>query len=349
MPDGPTLLDAVLDANRRRAGGDASARAALPPGVQPFVITCMDPRIVGNLIPALGLEGSPPPQAKFAGGVVRPGDDACVRSVLAAALLNMATEVLIVGHTDCRMGKISSGDVRSGLQRLGIRPESFRGEEPARWLGAFVSERASVQSSVDALRADPRMPARFPIHGLLFNVETGRLDAVVNGYAAASASPADAPAVGGYRPGPMTLDAPPSPSFGAPLAPAAGPRSPGPAMLAPRGPVPSLDSRISSTAFDLPAPPPFAAPPPPPVPVAPPVFVPPPPLAAPPPAPFEQQSLGAPLELSERPVSSHPTVRDDRDPSKKTKVKRKPGGGSSPFDRANEVLERLRRDKGGPL
>ena len=128
------------------------------------------------------------------------------------------------------------------------------------------------------------------------------------------------------------------PSFGAP-------RPVGPAPTAPRGPVPSLDPRLTATAYQMPAPPAFAAPPP----LPRPSVAPPPPISPPPSPAFEQQSLGAPAELSERPPAEHLTVRDDRDPSKKQKGKRKPGGSGSPFDRANEVLERLRRDKGGPL
>ncbi len=271
-----TLLEAVLAANRARAEGDRAARAALPAGALPFVVTCMDPRLVGNVIPALGLEGTPPPQAKFAGGIVRPGDVSGVRSVLAAAVLNMATEVLVVGHTDCRMGRISSGEVRTGLQRLGVRLDGFGTEDPARWLGVFASERSAVLSSVEALRQDPRMPPRMPVHGLLFHLETGRLEIVVDGYAAAAApTAAPGPSLGGYRPGPASLDAPPPPVFGGPapsFAPA-GSAARGPVSLGAPGPVPSLGSPGPASALSFPAPPPFAAPPPPPpVPVPPPSF-----------------------------------------------------------------------------
>ncbi|MCK6481722.1 MAG: hypothetical protein L6R43_16735, partial [Planctomycetes bacterium] len=280
---GPTLLEAILRANAARAAGDSSAVAALPPGAMPFVITCMDPRIVGRLIPALGLEHSPPPQAKFAGGVIRPGDVSGVRSVLAAALFNMATEVLVIGHTDCRMGKTSSMEIRNGLARLGIPADAFGGEDPVAWLGAFASERSAVQASVEALRASRRMPASMPIHGLLYHLDSRRVDLVVDGYAAAAAPRASEGAtVGGYRPGPASLDAPPAPTFGAPYAPqvhSAGPgtfslEAPprpdfGPSRGAPAFTPGPVNLGTGSPPSSFPAPPPFAAPPPPPVPVPP--------------------------------------------------------------------------------
>jgi len=323
---GKTLLDAVVAASTARAAGDRKARADLPAGRVPFVITCMDPRLAGVLLPALGLEGLPVPQAKFAGGVVRPGEPAAARSVLAAAIFNMATEVLVVGHTDCRMGKTSSMEIRDGVRRLGVPPSAMGGQDPAAWLGGFTSERGAVEQSVAALRADPRIPPGMPVHGLLYRLEDGRAEVVVSGYgAAAAAGPGagPAPSTGGYVPGPVSLGAPPAPVFGAagaplPLGAAA---SPGPSGSG--APPPLL-------APGAPAPPPFAAPPPlAPAGLAPPSFPEPPSFDAPPPPPPPP---------SEPEPGPPPTERP-------RKGKRKRGDGGSPFDRAREVLDRLRREE----
>jgi len=304
-----TLLDAILDANRRRADGDASACADLAPGAVPFVVSCMDPRLNGRLLPALGLEGVEVPQAKFAGATVRPGDDAAARSVLAAAIFNLATEVIVVGHADCRMGKFSSSSVRDGMARLGVRPEALGGREPAEWLGTFSSGRSSVVASVEALRAHPAVPAGVPVHGLLFRLEDGRAEVVVRGYGApVPAASAAAPSPGAYasagpvfRPGPVTLDSIPTPTFGGPgpagpfLAPGSvdlGASAPPPPLL---GPAPSGFGPTPHPVADRP--PAYAAPPP--------------PLPTPPSAPS-----------------------------------RKPAKGETPFDRAHRTLDRLRRDKG---
>jgi carbonic anhydrase len=324
-----TLLDAVLRANEARARGE-EAVADLPPGRGPFVITCMDPRLSGVLLPAMGLGGLPTPQARFAGGIVRQGDTSGARSVLSAAIFNMATEILLVGHTDCRMGKTSAMEIRSGLSRLGVRPDAFDGQDPPTWLGTFVSERQSVEASVAVLRADPRIPPAMPVHGLLYNLETRRLEVVIRGYDAARAGP---PALGGgadsgYRPGPASLAAPAGATFGGTPVPVPG-FAPSPAM-GQRGPV----------SFGA-APPPLV----PPGGLQPPSFPAPPAMAVPQQAAPEEMRLDTPS--APPPPPPPPTTAEEHEariPQAPKPAKRK-GKGGSPFDRAQETLDRLRRDR----
>jgi carbonic anhydrase len=323
-----TLLDAVLRANEARARGE-EVSADLPPGAHPFVITCMDPRLSGVLLPAIGPGGSPTPQARFAGGIVRQGAISGARSVLSAAIFNMATEILLVGHTDCRMGKTSAMEIRSGLARLGVRPDAFDGQDPPTWLGTFVSERQSVEASVAVLRADRRIPPAMPVHGLLYNLETRRLEVVVRGYDAARSAPSIGPGSdSGYRPGPASLEAPPSPLFGGTPVPVPGfAASP---SMGQRGPV----------AFGA-APPPLV----PPGGMQPPSFPAPPPMLVPqPPAPEEilLDTPSPPLPPPVGPTSAEEHARRN-EPAPRPGKKR--SRGSSPFDRAQETLDRLRRDK----
>jgi carbonic anhydrase len=339
-----TALDAILRANEARCRGDASAAADLPQGAYPFVITCMDPRLVGVLVPALGLGRNPPPEAKFAGAVVRPGDVSGARSVLAAAIFNVATEILVIGHTDCRMGKSSSHEIRSGLSRLGVRPDAFEGQDPAGWLGVFSSESQAVRASVEALRANPRVPPGMPIHGLLFNLDSKRLETIVRGYDAARSTTAAAASASGYVPGPSSLAAPPAPVFGTPgLAPP--PFAAGPVPFGASGPLSSGPVSFSSSAPPLSATP-FVPPPVPPLPPPPP----PTPMAAPVPPPSVHQpadSFPAPRpmeEASPAAASAPPVAPKPRDEGARDK-KRKRGKSDSPFDRAHEVLDRMRRDR----
>jgi carbonic anhydrase len=315
---GETLLDAVLRANEARARGE-EAVAALPPGALPFVITCMDPRLSGVILPNMGLVPGTTPQARFAGGIIRPGDTSGARSVLAAAVFNMATEILLVGHTDCRMGKTSSMEIRSGLARLGVRPDVFDGQEPTAWLGTFVSERQSVESSVAALRADARIPAAMPVHGLLYNIETKRLDVIVRGYGVAPAASA------GYRPGPVSLEGPAGVVFGGTPVPVPGFEAAPP--MGQRGPV-SFGSAPS-----------IGTPPPPLVPAGgmqPPSFPAPPPMAVPQAPPPEEIQLDTP---------SPPPPPQAEEPPPPPQPRKKKSRSASPFDRAQETLDRLRRDK----
>jgi carbonic anhydrase len=264
-----TLLDSILEANAARAAGSTSARAELAQGAMPFVISCMDPRMVGNLVPAMGLAETPPPQAKFAGALVLPGDRAASRSVLAAAIFNLATEVIVVGHTDCRMGRFGIGEVDRSIDRLGIPSHAFDGKDPALWLGVFSSVHDSIRASVAAMRSDPHVPAHIPVHGLLFHLDSRRLEKIVDGYAAAAAplasvgaplpafsAPSFAPPPPPPVPGPTFASGPSSFGGSAPSGGAFG--TVGPVRLdAP--PPPSFGSYVASSALSPPTPPPPAA------------------------------------------------------------------------------------------
>jgi hypothetical protein len=172
---------------------------------------------------------------------------------------------------------------------------------------------------VAAMRTDPRIPASLPVHGLLYNIETRRLDVIVRGYGAAPAAPA------GYRPGPVSLEGPPGTVFGGTPVPVPGFEAASP--MGQRGPV----------SFG--AAPSMGAPPPPLVPAGgmqPPSFPAPPPMAVPQAPPPEEILLDTP--------SPPPPPRDEEPPPPPPPRKKKPRGGS-PFDRAQETLDRLRRDK----
>ncbi|MCY9220783.1 carbonic anhydrase, partial [Bacillus licheniformis] len=50
------------------------------------------------------------------------------------------------------------------------------------WLKSFDSVEDSVRDSVSVIRNHPLMPEEVPVHGLVIDPETGRLDLIVNGY-----------------------------------------------------------------------------------------------------------------------------------------------------------------------
>lgn len=331
-----SMLDILLAANRRIVAGEPDVHAQLLAGVRPFVITCMDPRLVGRLIPSLGLSADPPPQVKFAGGIVRQGDVAGARSVLAAAIFNMATEVLIVGHTDCRMGKTSRTEVLNGLQRLRVPMSAFGTEDPVTFLGAFAAERTAVISSVEALRADPRMPPLMAVHGLLFHLETGRLELLDSGYAASgrAAVAAFVPSAGGRAGSSSLLGLPPSPSFGK-YDTGVG-FAPGPVDFSRPGPVGASSLGMAPDALPgTPPPPSFGTPPPLPQPVN---------VPAPPPPPPASRIHAPPAYPELKPVPPPPPVRrrddaDDEPPPPPPARKR-----SAAFDEARRTLKRIRRE-----
>ena len=50
------------------------------------------------------------------------------------------------------------------------------------YFGTFSSERQNVMKAVDTARRSPLIGPKTPVHGLLVDVETGRLEWLVNGY-----------------------------------------------------------------------------------------------------------------------------------------------------------------------
>ena len=49
-------------------------------------------------------------------------------------------------------------------------------------LKVFQDHREAVQAEISALRQQPFIPDDLIVHGLLYDLATGRLDVVVNGY-----------------------------------------------------------------------------------------------------------------------------------------------------------------------
>ena len=50
------------------------------------------------------------------------------------------------------------------------------------FFGLFASERQNVIRSAEVVRNSPLIGPDVPVHGLLVDIETGRLEWVVNGY-----------------------------------------------------------------------------------------------------------------------------------------------------------------------
>jgi hypothetical protein len=62
------------------------------------------------------------------------------------------------------------------------------------FFGLFASERQNVIRATDFVRQSPLIGPKIPVHGLLINTETGRLEWVVNGYQVFASTVTVAPA-----------------------------------------------------------------------------------------------------------------------------------------------------------
>jgi carbonic anhydrase len=104
-----------------------------------------------------------------------------MRSLGLACAVKGGKEIAIIGHTDCQIGKTTTMDLIDRFRALGIE----RNLLPANvneFFGMFASERANVLKAVDIARHSPLIGPKIPVHGLLLDIETGKVELLVNGY-----------------------------------------------------------------------------------------------------------------------------------------------------------------------
>lgn len=152
----------ILRENRRYVDAfDRSALTAAPlSGVA--IIACMDARL--DVEEALGLRTGDAHIIRNAGGLAT--DDA-IRSLIVSQELLGTDEVLVIGHTECGLEGADEEALRQGLR-------ARTGRDLAVAFGSFESVETSVRAQVEALRRHPWVRP-VPIHGLIFDVATGRL------------------------------------------------------------------------------------------------------------------------------------------------------------------------------
>ncbi len=157
------------------------------------LITCMDPRINLN---ALGIEPFAPDGAGVSEvRVIRTiGATAEDRSLIVGIHLAGIREIALVMHTDCGNCLVKA-KIDKVVESLSTRIDQadysdFRASigEPfpdklIEHLKAFDDPHQAVRQEVDRVRRKPFVPNDMVLHGLVYELETGRLEVVVDGYA----------------------------------------------------------------------------------------------------------------------------------------------------------------------
>ena len=154
--------------------------------IKMVIISCMDTRLVELLPKAMNMRNGDVKIIKVAGAVISHPFGSIMRSILVAVYELGADEVCVVGHHDCGMAKIQASSTIEKMKERGITNEKldtlrYSGIDLERFLQGFSSVE-SVEHSVSILRNHPLLPEEVPVHGLVIDPETGKLDLVVNGY-----------------------------------------------------------------------------------------------------------------------------------------------------------------------
>lgn len=178
------LFEAIIDANHRAVAGDASAGlhpAEFADHLPIIALTCIDPRLNVLFPNVLGIPGDQFIWLRNAGNIVTGPLSSTMRSLALACAVKGGQEIAIIGHTDCQFGKTTTMQLLDLLKAAGVErarlPENLN-----EFFGMFATERQNVIKACDLVRHSPLIGAKIPVHGLLVDIETGKLERLVNGY-----------------------------------------------------------------------------------------------------------------------------------------------------------------------
>jgi carbonic anhydrase len=152
----------ALAENERYAAQFDQSALPLPPGRKLAVLACMDARL--TVEDALGLRTGDAHIIRNAGGLAT--DDA-IRSLVISQQLLGTEEVIVIEHTGCGMLTFRDDEVRQDIA-------ARTGADVDLALGAFEDLEGNLRAQITRIRSHPWIKD-VPVHGLVFEVETGRL------------------------------------------------------------------------------------------------------------------------------------------------------------------------------
>jgi carbonic anhydrase len=182
--------------------GDASAGlhpADFADELPVIALTCVDPRLNAIFPNALALPAEEFIWLRNAGNIITGPLSSTMRSLALACAVKGGKEIAIIGHTDCQICKTTAMQLLDKLKALGVErhllPENLN-----EFFGMSGSERQNVIKGCDIVRHSPLIGPKIPVHGFLVDIETGKLEWIVNGYEAWQTLPSTSDAIKGAGP-----------------------------------------------------------------------------------------------------------------------------------------------------
>ncbi|MGG3466446.1 carbonic anhydrase [Neobacillus pocheonensis] len=184
-----TILNEMLEHNQKFVENHEYEKYETTkyPNKKMVILTCMDTRLLELLPKALNLGNGDAKIIKDAGAILSHPFGSVMRSILIAVYQLKAQEVLVVAHHDCGMSGLTPEPVIESMKERGISEETidtltYSGIDIKQWLHGFDNVTESVENSVGIIKNHPLMPKGVPVHGLVIDPKTGKLDLIVNGY-----------------------------------------------------------------------------------------------------------------------------------------------------------------------
>ena len=178
------LFEAMLEANHRALAGDAQAGlhpAEFEDELPLVALTCVDARLNSLLPQALGVPAEQFIWLRNAGNIITGPLSSTMRSLALACAVKGGKEIVIIGHTDCQVGKTTAMQLLDRFRALGIERHMLP-ENLNEYFGIFSSDRQNVIRAVELTRSSPLIGPKVPVQGLLIDIESGNLEWLVNGY-----------------------------------------------------------------------------------------------------------------------------------------------------------------------
>jgi carbonic anhydrase len=155
----------LLAENRRYTEAfDRSALTAAPLS-RLVIVACMDARL--DVEESLGLRTGDAHVIRNAGGLVT---DDVIRSLIVSMELLGTEEIVVIEHTGCGLHGVDEVALRASVAANSGLPA----EHVPIAFGGFGDLEQNVRTQVAILREHPLL-RRVPVHGLVFDVSTGRL------------------------------------------------------------------------------------------------------------------------------------------------------------------------------
>ncbi|MDT2045114.1 carbonic anhydrase [Priestia aryabhattai] len=183
------LLNEILDYNEKFVANNEYRKyeTSKLPDKKMVILSCMDTRLVELLPQSMNLRNGDVKIVKNAGALVSHPFGSVMRSILVAVYALQADEVYVIGHHDCGAGKLEPISFLEAVKEQGISEEVIdtiekSGIDLKSWLKGFDSVEETVQHTTSTIRNHPLFAKHIPVHGLVIDPGTGKLDVIVDGY-----------------------------------------------------------------------------------------------------------------------------------------------------------------------
>lgn len=184
----PSVLDEILHFNEDFVAQKEyeQFRTSRYPDKKMVILTCMDTRLVELLTKAMNLKNGDAKIIRNAGAIVQQPFGNIMRSIFVALFELNADEIYVIGHYDCGMTGLTADSFHERLKSNGVDPKIITTLKSAgininAWWKGFQDVEEGVRRSVDIIRNHPLLPPNIPVHGLIIDPETGKLDLITDG------------------------------------------------------------------------------------------------------------------------------------------------------------------------